>query len=616
MARLNDNQIKAVRHKNGPMLVLSGPGSGKTTVIVQRLINMTQKLGISAESILTITFTKAAAQEMERRYFKAGGQQGVTFSTFHALFFRILRSYFKYDLGMVISESEKRRFLMETVLSYEIETDDVEQTVDTFLLNSGLLKNDLKTSENFVPKDMSKEEFWTLYKIYEAHKERNCKIDFDDMMLGCYNLLKSEKEVLDRWSAKYDYILIDEFQDINRAQYECVKMLSNRHKNVFAVGDDDQSIYGFRGARPEFMLEFEKDFKGCAKVCLDINYRSTDQIIALSEKLIAKNKMRYSKNIKGCGRSGPVPAFLYFSDAGEEAEKTVETICALHDKKGIPFKSMAVIYRNNLASNPYARRLAARGIAFFMRDMSFDVYGHWIAKDICAYVDFIYDTSNDEAFERIVNKPMRMVSRKAIEQGKRMGMSSFYGVMNCDILGKRGRAELESLYNDIQKARKLKGGKQAAFIYKFLGYEKYLEAYASYKKCSSVFLKQIAGEIISVASELDDLRQLRAVLEDYRYKIANAPKPQAGDDAVTLTTMHSAKGLEFGTVFVPSLVESIMPNGNALIDHEIEEERRLLYVAVTRARDRLVLSAFDSFEYGSEVKLSRFLEEIGIRKRK
>ncbi|MDD5944547.1 MAG: ATP-dependent helicase, partial [Clostridia bacterium] len=325
MARLNDNQIKAVRHKNGSMLVLSGPGSGKTTVIVQRLINMTQKLGINAERILTITFTKAAAQEMERRYFKAGGQQGVTFSTFHALFFRILRSYFKYDLGMVISESEKRRFLMETVLSYEIETDDVEQTVDTFLLNSGLLKNDLRTSENFVPKDMSKEEFWALYKIYEAHKERNCKIDFDDMMLGCYNLLKSEKEVLDRWSAKYDYILIDEFQDINRAQYECVKMLSNRHKNVFAVGDDDQSIYGFRGARPEFMLEFEKDFKGCARVCLDINYRSTDQIIALSEKLIAKNKMRYSKNIKGCGRSGPVPAFLYFSDAGEEAEKTVET---------------------------------------------------------------------------------------------------------------------------------------------------------------------------------------------------------------------------------------------------------------------------------------------------
>lgn len=175
MVRLNDNQIKAVLHKNGPMLVLSGPGSGKTTVIVQRLINMTQKLGINVERILTITFTKAAAQEMESRYFKAGGQKGVTFSTFHALFFRILRSYFKYDLGMVISESEKRRFLMETVLSYEIETDDVEQTVDTFLLNSGLLKNDLRTSENFVPKDMSKEEFWALYKIYEAHKERNCK---------------------------------------------------------------------------------------------------------------------------------------------------------------------------------------------------------------------------------------------------------------------------------------------------------------------------------------------------------------------------------------------------------------------------------------------------------
>ncbi len=612
MAKLSENQIKAVKHIDGPMLVLSGPGSGKTTVITQRLIYMTKRLGVEPRDILTITFTKAAALEMESRYEKYGGAKGVTFSTFHALFFRILREYFRYEPGMVISESEKRQFLARTVESYAIETDDIDQTVDTFLMNAGLLKNDLQRPENFEPREMPKDEFWALFKIYEAHKERNEKIDFDDMMSGCYNLLRKEKTVLDKWRAKYKYILIDEFQDINRAQYECVKMLSFPHNNVFAVGDDDQSIYSFRGSRPEFMLDFPEYYKGCKKVCLDTNYRSTDQIITLSEKLIAKNKTRYEKSIHGTGRKGPVPAVFVNKNDREEADRIVETIAALHER-GVPYKSMAVIYRNNLSSNPYSRRLIKRGIPFFLKDAAYDVYDHWIAKDFCAYVDFIYDTSNDEAFERIVNKPARRVSRAAIEQGKRMGMSAFYGVMNCEMLGKKGRLELEGLYNDIQSARRLNGIKQAEFIYKFLRYEKYLDSYAAYKKCSPIFLKQIAGEILSIAAELDDLRQLRDLLADYKYKTASSPVPKRGDDAVTLTTMHSAKGLEFGTVFLPSLTEGVMPHGSAVLDFEIEEERRLFYVAMTRARERLVFSSFSETGYDNDVEPSRFLSELGIK---
>ena len=615
MAKLNDNQIKAIKHLDGPLLVISGPGSGKTTVITQRIKYMTQKYHISPNDILTITFTKAAAIEMERRYLAAGGEKGVNFSTFHALFFRILREYFGYSLGMVIQESEKRNFLIHTVESYNIETDDIEQTVDTFLLNSGLIKNDLQTSETFEPRDMPKEEFWTLFKIYEAHKERNEKIDFDDMMMGCYNLLKNEKEVLEKWQKKYKYILIDEFQDINRAQYECIKMLSEKHNNVFAVGDDDQSIYGFRGARPEFTKNFLKDYKNCGTVYLDINYRSTEQIIALSRKLISKNKLRFDKNIRGTGRTGAVPSFFFCRDTEEEADRIVKTICMLHNQKGVPYKNIAVIYRNNIASNPFARRFVKQGIPYFLKDNTYDIYDHWIAKDICAYIDFIYDTSDDEAFERIVNKPARRVSRKAIEQAKRFGMSLFYGVMNSEMLGRKGKEELEQLYNDIQTARKLNGRKQAEYIYKYLGYDKYLEDYAAYKKCSSVFLKQIAYEILAVAAETDDIRNLRSLLADYKYQIANAPIPKIGDDAVTLTTMHSAKGLEFGTVFVTSLVETIVPYGNPKIESEVEEERRLFYVAVTRAKDRLILSSFASMGYNTDVKLSRFLGDLGIRKK-
>ncbi|GFI62362.1 putative ATP-dependent DNA helicase YjcD [Clostridiales bacterium] len=615
MSKLNENQIKAVKHVDGPMLVLSGPGSGKTTVITQRLLYMTKKCGIRPEDILTVTFTKAAAIEMENRYKRVGGMEGAVFSTFHALFFRILREYFSYSLGSLISETDKRTFLEQTVENYGIETDDIDQTVNTFLLNYGLIKNDLQQPDAFEPREMSKEEFWALFKIYEAHKERNEKIDFDDMMSNCYYLFLNNRGALNKWRKKYKYMQIDEFQDINRAQYECVKMLAYPHNNVFAVGDDDQSIYSFRGARPEFMKLFEKEMKGCKRSYLDINYRSTDQIVAISERLIAKNKNRFNKTITGTGRKGALPAFFFAESSEKEVDRVVDMICDLHDKKSVPYGEMAIIYRDNLSGNPYARRLVKKGIPYFLKDNTYNVYDHWIAKDICSYIDFIYNTSDDEAFERIVNKPLRYVSKNVIEAAKRMGMSTFYGVMNTEALGQNGRKAMETLYESIQRARKLKANEQARYIYKGLEYGRYLSSYAAYKKCSSVFLEQIAEEIISIAGELDDLQELRSLLSDYKYKIANAPVPKLGDDAVTLTTIHSAKGLEFGTVFIPSIVETMLPHGNPKADYEVEEERRLFYVAITRAKKRLVLSAFGKDSLQSKAKLSRFAEELGIKKK-
>lgn len=612
MAVLNENQIKAIKHKDGPMLVLSGPGSGKTTVITQRLIYMVNEYGVNPKDILTITFTKAAAEEMESRYISLGGAKGVMFSTFHALFFRILRNYFGYTVDMIISENEKREFLSRTVESYEIETDDINQTVDTFLMNAGLIKNNLSTMSEFIPRDMSKDEFRALFRIYEGHKERNEKIDFDDMMYGCYNLLKENKELLQKWRNKYKYILIDEFQDINRAQYECIKMLSFPHNNVFAVGDDDQSIYSFRGASPTFMKEFASYYKGCKRILLDINYRSTDRIIALSEKIIGKNKIRYSKVIKGTGRKGEQPTLFFCKTPGDEADRIVNTIRKLHDLEGVPYKEIAVIYRNNLTANAYARRFVKMGIPYFLKDNTYDIYDHWIAKDFCAYADFIQDITDDESFERIVNKPARHISKKAIEDGKKLGMSSFYGVMNSELLSSKGSRAIHDLYNDIQLARKLNGKKQAEYIYKFLEYEKYLDSYSAYKKCSSVFLKQIAGEIMDIASETEDLRELRGLIERYKALTFNIPMPQKGDDAVTLTTMHSSKGLEFGTVFIPSVVDTVIPHGNPKADFEMEEERRLFYVAVTRAKDKLFMSTF-SYAGTKQAKMSGFLTELGVK---
>lgn len=610
MAELNENQIKAIKHKNGPMLVFSGPGSGKTTVITRRLIYMVRKYGIDPKDILTITFTKAAAEEMEKRYISAGGDRGVMFSTFHALFFRILRGYFGYTLDMIISENERREYLSKVIESADMDTEDINQSVDTFLMNSGLIKNNLSNIKDFVPRDMDKEAFRALFRIYEEHKERNEKIDFDDMMYGCYNLLKNEETVLKKWQSRFKYILIDEFQDINRAQFECVKMLALPENNIFAVGDDDQSIYSFRGASPAFMKEFVQYYKGCSRIVLNINYRSTDRIIDLSEKIIAKNKMRYPKKISGTGERGRQPVLFFCKNPSDEADRIVKTICDLHDREGVPYGDMAIIYRNNMTANPYARRLVKKGIPYFLKDNTYDIYDHWIARDFCAYADFIQDITNDEAFERIANRPSRHISKKAIEDGKKLGMSSFYGTMNSDLLSGSGVQAIHNLYNDIQLARKLKGREQAEYIYKFLEYEKYLDSYASYKKCSSIFLKQIAFEVLDMASETDDLRELRDLLARYRTLTSAANVPNRGDDAVTLTTMHSSKGLEFDTVFIPSVVETVIPHGSSRTDFETEEERRLFYVAVTRAKRRLFLSTFSSIG-AKQARLSMFLKELG-----
>lgn len=612
--KLNSEQIKAVRHKDGPLLVLSGPGSGKTTVIINRIRCLTQIYKIDPKRILTITFTKAAALEMEMRYKKnIKVNSGVRFSTFHALFFRILREFFGFNVNSIIKESEKRNFIKKAVEDFCTDYEDVEETTDTFLLNLSLIKNDLQLPEKFEPRDMSKNEFWAIFKVYEAYKERNDKIDFDDMMSGTYNLLKSEPEFLKGQREKYDYILIDEFQDINRAQYECIKMLSAPKNNIFAVGDDDQSIYGFRGASPSFMQSFVKDYQDCGKVYLDINYRSTDQIVKISEKLIAKNKQRFTKNICGTGRSGQTAELLINSNPADEADAIADKICELHDKYGVPYREMAIIYRNNLASNAFAHRLILRGVPYYLKDNAYNVYDHWIAKDICAYVKFIFNTDDNDAFFRIVNKPGRMVSKQVLLKADTLSGSVFFNVINADELNGLARKNMEHLYNTVQLARRKKGAEQLMFIYAESDYEQYLEDYSSYKKCSTAFLRQIASEVLSVGKELEDLRMFENKLASYSWKIANASVPNKNDDAVTLTTMHSAKGLEFGTVFVPSLIDMVLPNSSAKQRGDTEEERRLFYVALTRAKERLILSTYTNSGMGDYTRISPFLEELGIK---
>ena len=606
-------QLKFIFSDENRIIVTAPAGCGKTTAMVSKIAwELSSGHILSNKKVLAMTFSVNAAMKIKDALktllpnLVENVQQYISkvdVANYHNFAMRIL---FKHGYCLNGEFTHLSEFKI---------VDEDSPLLNTFITSadSDKLKkvNDAVKASNKEDLIAALDDYW---EILKRKLITNHVITYNGILISAIKLLR-KTQISSFYKQYYQMIIIDEFQDINRAQYECIKMLSEKHNNVFAVGDDDQSIYGFRGARPEFTKNFLKDYKNCGTVYLDINYRSTEQIIALSRKLISKNKLRFDKNIRGTGRTGAVPSFFFCRDTEEEADRIVKTICVLHNQKGVPYKNIAVIYRNNIASNPFARRFVKQGIPYFLKDNTYDIYDHWIAKDICAYIDFIYDTSDDEAFERIVNKPARRVSRKVIEQAKRFGMSLFYGVMNSEMLGRKGKEELEQLYNDIQTARKLNGRKQAEYIYKYLGYDKYLEDYAAYKKCSSVFLKQIAYEILAVAAETDDIRNLRSLLADYKYQIANAPIPKIGDDAVTLTTMHSAKGLEFGTVFVTSLVETIVPYGNPKIESEVEEERRLFYVAVTRAKERLILSSFASMGYNTDVKLSRFLGDLGIRKK-
>ncbi|MDR2650554.1 MAG: ATP-dependent helicase, partial [Clostridiales bacterium] len=319
MKPLSENQTAAVRHDEGPMMVLAGPGSGKTTVIIHRVNYLISEMRINPNSILVITFTKSATEEMRRRFIDlAGGAgAGVTFSTFHALFFRVIRS--RYDLapGAILSDVEKREAVKGILNAMHMETDD--EFIQSVCGEIANLKNDLINPEAYNPASMGADEFRQAVRAYEAFKESNRRIDFEDMLVKCHEMFINDPGLLRVWRDKFPYILVDEFQDICHAQYKCVCMLAGAEGNLFIVGDDDQSVYRFRGARPEFLLRFPKDFPSAARTLLDINYRSTEQIIHLCNTVISRNRTRYSKSMTGTGRKGPEPVIIKSKDANAEA---------------------------------------------------------------------------------------------------------------------------------------------------------------------------------------------------------------------------------------------------------------------------------------------------------
>lgn len=607
--KLNTAQQKAVCHETGPMLVLAGPGSGKTTVLLCRISRLLERGLAKPQEILALTFSKAAAEEMKSRFENLNGASGVSFGTFHSIFFRILRSRYGWNVEQIFQEEERRSILRNSIEAEKWDIPDLEEYISQFFSQLSLMNSELEQPNRFTPVGMPVEEFRKLYRAYEGYKERHEKLDFDDMLTQCYQLLREDAAVREYWQRKYKFILVDEFQDVNQAQFACLQILAEKHQNLFVVGDDDQSIYAFRGARPDFLLHFPTLYPAAKKVTLNTNYRSTERIVNLAERVIGNNEVRFVKNMKGIGEAGDKVTFFLAEDAAKEAAHIAEKIGRLLDE-GVPLTEIAVIYRTNLQGGAFARELYKRGIPYDLRDNSGNVYEHWVAKDLLAYLLLAENEESDSALRRILNKPKRYIGKDLLAEAEAMPYTLLRSFFVCPSLKGWQEENLENLRIDLNQIRKRTPYDAVKYIRKVIGYDEYLEEFAAYRRTSAQVLQEIADEIMETAKDCADVRSFREQLERLSLQMKEQSRKKGQKrNGVALMTMHGAKGLEFRAVFLPSLVEGIVPHEKGM--DTVAEERRLFYVAMTRASEKLCLSAILQ-RYEKERKPSRFLAEMGL----
>ena len=414
------SQKEAIMHKSGPMMVLAGPGSGKTMVLTHRIKELICTHNVSPSNILVVTFTKAAALEMEERFelmvqdrtLPAGR---VSFGTFHSIFFKIIRFAYHYQGSQIIREDQKIRFFKEVVRGQEIEIDDETEFISGMVSEISLVKSELMDLDHYYSSNCPSDIFRQIYNAYDKYLRENHLIDFDDMQVICYRLFKERPDILSAWQKKYQYILIDEFQDLCRIQYEIMKMLARPRNNLFIVGDDDQSIYRFRGARPEIMLGFEKDYPDAKRVLLDVNYRCDANVVETSLKVIAKNKKRFDKKIVP-SREATFPVLTRrFPNALKENMQIVKEIRTLHES-GTAYEDIAVLFRTNRCAIGLVQKLMEYNIPFQLRDALPNLYEHWISKNILTYIRVALGDCSRENFLQIANRPNRYIKCDSLSE--------------------------------------------------------------------------------------------------------------------------------------------------------------------------------------------------------
>lgn len=602
----NEGQKKAVEHFRGPALVLAGPGSGKTRVITYRTKYLIEKYGVNPSTILVITFTKAAAMEMKQRFQTMTERKYVTvnFGTFHAVFFGMLRHAYGYSADNIIREEQKMRFFKEEISHMDLEIEDEAEFIQNIIGEISRVKNERKDILQYEALSCDTNSFRRLFQKYENLLRRQNQIDFDDMLVYTYELLTQRKDILQAWQNKFQYILIDETQDMNQLQYDIMKLLAAPRNNLFMVGDDDQSIYRFRGAKPEIMLGFEKDYPNAKRILLDTNYRSRKQIVEAAIKVIDHNTSRFTKEIKAARPEGTPVITAEFANQKEEYECMIEKILYYH-RQGGKYSDIAILCRTNRQPGGLAEKLMEYNIPFQMKDVIPNLYDHWIAKNIMTYLKLGKGSQKRSDLLQILNKPLRYISRECLEDE----------IISWDVMLQYYEEKpwmcdrIETLQHDLKMLQPMKPYGAIHYIRHVIGYEQYLRDYALDHRMKAEELLEVLEEIQESAKGYDTLEEWQKHIEEYGANLVKQQRERESKDGVLLCTMHSSKGLEFPIVFIPEANEGITPYQKAVMKEEIEEERRLFYVAMTRAKELLyVFSVKERFH--KPLEISRFVMEF------
>lgn len=602
--QFNEAQIQAIQHNKGPCMVIAGPGSGKTTVLTHRVRYLIDRCGVKPSDILVITFTKAAAEQMKLKFkgLSEGRSSAVTFGTFHAVFFTILKAAYNYSARCIITPQVQHEFVKDQMCRLELEYDDEKEAVAGVLSEISRVKGEAVNIDEYESMCVPPQSFRIIYMAYDDMLVKKHLIDFDDMIVLCRELLMKREDYRRAWQNKYKYILIDEFQDINKAQFDVVRILADGYRNLFVVGDDDQSIYGFRGSAPQIMLDFNKYYSDAVRIDMCINYRSTGNIVLASRAVAEENEHRYYKDITTHTAQGDSVSIYEFNSLNDEKTFLVSEIRRLIDA-GIAADDIAVLSRTNIIGNMYMSRLECDGIPCCDYSVVQDIYEHWISKDILTYIRIALGSRERMDFLRIINKPLRYISRSYITQPADINALK-RGYEGNEQMSK----QVEKLVSDISMIRSMSPFAAVNYIRKGVGYDEFIRNYIYEHKADKEELYYVLDELAHRASQYMSLSQWLDEIAEY---IRQCDKDRQNNtaDGVHMLTMHGSKGLEYKIVLVMDVCEGIIPYNKAVLDEQIEEERRLFYVAMTRAKEKLYL-LYPKQRYNKDTTRSRFIEEI------
>ena len=608
MTNYSSNQKKAIEHGAGPLMVLAGPGSGKTFVITHRIKYLIEGPGINPAHILVVTFSRAAAKEMKDRFEKLYSKSPVTFGTFHSVFFNLLKTAYGFGSEQIASDELRYTLIKELTKRNSIENEDINTLAGNLLNEIALVKQDNISIKNYYSNSISSDTFKKIYSDYESELEARGKLDFEDMLSLTYELLSERSDILKAVQNRYRYILVDEFQDINFLQYNIIKLMAGEKQNITVVGDDDQSIYRFRGARPEIMLGFERDFRNVKKVFLDINFRSSTQIVNASTKLISFNSKRFPKSFKAKNGDGAPVSLIEFKNPFLEVNSIIKDIKD-YIKSGQDINNIAVLYRTNLSPRLLIERLMRNNIPFTIRDAIPNLFDHWVAKDIISYIKLAINIGDKSDLLRISNKPNRYISRDSLSSSRANIETLFDYYDDKSYMIKR----IVELREHLRTIKNLKPATALRYIRNVVGYDEYIEEYCDMNGVESDDCYSILGDLENSAAEYNNFNDWFVHMDEYKDELIEAKrKSNENDKGVRLMTFHSSKGLEFDIVYIIDVNEGSVPYKKAKGVDEIEEERRMFYVAMTRARKKLFI-CYCVENFGKSIGKSDFVIELSSK---